>query len=99
MSNKKNKKKAQDVVLADEVLDSVEREKPSSGSAKSKLPSRRVRKTKSDSTALVPYDPLQRYLSEIRHLPILSRDEEHELALRFHTEGDTAAGYKLVLAN
>lgn len=50
------------------------------------------------STAIVRYDPLQSYLSEIRHLPMLSREEEHELAVRYR-EGDKVAGYKLVLAN
>ncbi len=53
----------------------------------------------SSSTDLVRYDPLQRYLSEIRHLPALSREEEHELAVRYVNSGDTFAAYKLVLAN
>jgi RNA polymerase sigma-32 factor len=48
---------------------------------------------------LVRYDPLQSYLSEIRHLPTLSREEEHELAVRYKEKGDSAAGYQLVLAN
>jgi RNA polymerase sigma-32 factor len=53
----------------------------------------------SRSTDLVRYDPLQRYLSEIRHIPTLSREEEQALAVRYQTHGDTVAGYKLVLAN
>lgn len=48
--------------------------------------------------AIVRYDPLRRYLSEIRHFPMLSREEEHELAVRYQ-QGDKVAGYKLVLAN
>lgn len=48
---------------------------------------------------LVKYDPLQSYLSEIRHLPSLSREEEHELAVKFFESKDPKAGYKLVLAN
>ena len=51
------------------------------------------------STDLVRYDPLQRYLSEIRHLPSLSREEEHDLALRYIQHGDSFAAYRLVLAN
>ncbi len=51
------------------------------------------------STDLVRFDPLKSYLNEIRHIPTLSREEEHELALRYHEEGDKSAGYKLVLAN
>ncbi|HKY10243.1 MAG TPA: sigma-70 factor domain-containing protein, partial [Candidatus Binatia bacterium] len=30
-------------------------------------------------TALVPFDPLQRYLTEIRRFSLLSREEEHQL--------------------
>ena len=36
------------------------------------------------ASALVPTDALQRYLAEIRRIPILSREEEHALALRWH---------------
>lgn len=53
----------------------------------------------SDSRDVVPLDPLQRYMSEIRQLPTLSREEEHELAVRYHQKQDQQAGYKLVLAN
>jgi RNA polymerase sigma-32 factor len=51
------------------------------------------------STDLVRYDPLNRYLAEIRHFPPLSREEEHELAVRYKEEGDQMAGYRLVMAN
>jgi RNA polymerase sigma-32 factor len=49
--------------------------------------------------ALVPFDPLQRYLSEIRRFHILSREEEHELAVQYKEYGDVEAAYKLVTAN
>ena len=49
--------------------------------------------------ALVPYDPLQRYLTEIRRYPLLSREEEHELAVRYHRDHDIEAAYKLVTGN
>src|SRR6266481_154455 len=49
--------------------------------------------------ALVPADSLQRYLAEIRRIPILSREEEHELAVRLHEEGDRQAAWKLVTSN
>jgi len=49
--------------------------------------------------ALVPYDPLQRYLSEIRRFHILSREEEHDLAVQYKEYGDVEAAYKLVTAN
>ena len=50
-------------------------------------------------TGLVPTDSLQRYLSEIRRIPILSREEEHEIALRWHEEGDRRAAWQLVTSN
>jgi RNA polymerase sigma-32 factor len=48
---------------------------------------------------LVPLDNLQRYLAEIRRIPILSREEEHALAVRWKEEGDRQAGWQLVTAN
>jgi RNA polymerase sigma-32 factor len=44
-------------------------------------------------------DTLQRYLTEIRRIPVLSREEEHGLAVRWHEHGDRAAAVKLVTSN
>jgi RNA polymerase sigma-32 factor len=49
--------------------------------------------------ALVPLDNLQHYLAEIRRIPILSREEEHELAVQWTKKGDRQAAWKLVTAN
>lgn len=49
--------------------------------------------------AVVPVDTLQRYLQEIRRYPLLSREEEHELAVRYYEQGDLEAAYRLVTAN
>jgi RNA polymerase sigma-32 factor len=49
--------------------------------------------------ALVPFDPLQRYLTEIRRFPLLNRENEHELAVRYKEYGDVEAAYKLVTSN
>jgi RNA polymerase sigma-32 factor len=49
--------------------------------------------------ALVPFDPLQRYLTEIRRFPVLSREEEHKLAVEYKEFGNLEAAYKLVLGN
>ncbi|MFN8599163.1 MAG: RNA polymerase factor sigma-32 [Candidatus Binatia bacterium] len=49
--------------------------------------------------ALVPTDPLQRYLAEVRRHPLLDPGEEHELAVRWKEEGDRAAAARLVTAN
>ncbi len=51
------------------------------------------------SNALVPTDTLQRYLAEIRRYPLLSREEEHELAVEYKEHGNLQAAYKLVTAN
>ena len=50
-------------------------------------------------TALVPYDPLQRYYAEIRRYPLLTREEEHDLAVRYKEHGEVEAAYRLVTAN
>jgi RNA polymerase sigma-32 factor len=49
--------------------------------------------------ALVPFDPLQRYLAEIRRFPLLTREEEHRLAVEYKEYGKVDAAYKLVTAN
>jgi RNA polymerase sigma-32 factor len=49
--------------------------------------------------SLVPFDPLQRYLTEIRRYPLLSREEERELAIRYKEHEDVQAAYRLVTGN
>jgi RNA polymerase sigma-32 factor len=49
--------------------------------------------------ALVPHDALSRYFAETSRYPLLSREEEHELAVRVHEHGDREAAEKLVLSN
>jgi RNA polymerase sigma-32 factor len=49
--------------------------------------------------ALVPFEPLQRYLAEIRRFPLLSREEEHRLAVEYKEYGNIEAAYALVTAN
>lgn len=50
-------------------------------------------------TALVPTDSLGRYMSELRRYPLLSPEEEHELAVQYKEYGDVQAAYRLVTAN
>ena len=52
-----------------------------------------------DETSLAPYDPLRRYLLEISRFHPLSREEEHDLAVRYRTTEDREAAYKLVTSN
>jgi RNA polymerase sigma-32 factor len=49
--------------------------------------------------SLVPYDPLKHYLMEIKRYPLLSREEEQRLAIRFREKGDMEAAYRLITAN
>jgi RNA polymerase sigma-32 factor len=50
-------------------------------------------------TALIRPSALQLYLSKIGRYPILSAEEEHELAVRYQEEDDREAAYKLVTSN
>jgi len=47
----------------------------------------------------VSYDALQAYLAEVRKIPLLTPDEERELALRYRETGDMQAAYRLITAN
>jgi len=44
-------------------------------------------------------DALTRYMAELAHHPPISREEEHELAVRWVEEGDIDAARKLVVSN
>ncbi len=52
-----------------------------------------------DSRALVPYDPLQLYLMEIKNYRLLTREEEVELAIRLREKKDEKAAYRLITSN
>ena len=49
--------------------------------------------------ALVPYDPLQLYLHEIKRYRLLTREEEKELAIKIREEKDEQAAYTLITSN
>lgn len=76
-----------------EVLEPAEVEEPAV------LPKLDATEEEPGERALVPFDSLQRYLSEIRKYPLLSREEEHELAVRYKEKQDIDAAYQLVTAN
>jgi RNA polymerase sigma-32 factor len=48
---------------------------------------------------LARYDPLRAYMAEVARHPVLTREEEHELALHYRDTGDVQAAYRLVAAN
>jgi RNA polymerase sigma-32 factor len=51
------------------------------------------------TTALARRDPLAAYMAEVRRHPLLTREEEYELAVRWVEEGDPDAARRLVTSN
>ncbi|MGD8370262.1 MAG: RNA polymerase factor sigma-32 [Syntrophobacterales bacterium] len=51
------------------------------------------------SDSLIPYDPLKHYLMEIKRYPLLSREEEQRLSIRYREKGDMEAAYRLITSN
>ncbi len=51
------------------------------------------------SSALARVDSLQVYMREVQRYPLLSPDEEHELAVHYTKSGDVPTAHKLVTAN
>jgi len=47
----------------------------------------------------VPRDALQSYMDEVRQYPLLTREEEHEVAKRYEATGAPDAAFQLVTAN
>ncbi len=64
-----------------------------------KVPSRELVQRSDESGLPAPYDPLKKYLSEVSRYPVLSKDEEVELASRVFNDKDRAAAEKLVISN
>jgi RNA polymerase sigma-32 factor len=54
---------------------------------------------RSEDRALVPYDPLQLYLMEIKRYNLLTKEEEVELATKVKEHNDADAAYRLVTSN
>ena len=54
---------------------------------------------KTSSTSLANRHPLSAYVEETKRYPLLSADEEHELALRVVEQGDARAARRLVESN
>jgi RNA polymerase sigma-32 factor len=51
------------------------------------------------TTALARRDPMGQYMAEVRRYPLLTREEEHALAVRWIEHGDKEAGRRLVTSN
>lgn len=56
-------------------------------------------KSTASESALIKFDPLQRYLSEISQHRLLTREEERELGIRVHDYEDSEAAYILITSN
>lgn len=54
---------------------------------------------KTDDKSLVKFDPLQRYLSEIRRYKLLTREREIELGKLIQEEDDSDAAFEMVTSN
>ena len=52
-----------------------------------------------DGTALARRDPLAAYMRDVQRYPLLTREEEHALAIRYVEEGDLEAARTLVTSN
>jgi len=71
----------------------VPRKKKAAKKSESAAASRRA------DTALVKFDPLQRYLQELSQYELLTKQEEREFAIRVQEEGDREAALRLVTSN
>ena len=55
--------------------------------------------TRDTAAPAVPRDSLSAYMSELAKYAVLSREEEHELAVRYYEQGDREAAYRLITSN
>jgi RNA polymerase sigma-32 factor len=58
-----------------------------------------VAKDEAALTSVVPRDALSAYFAEVGKYPLLTAEEERELAVRVHDHGDPEAAQQLVLSN
>ena len=52
-----------------------------------------------DKELPAPYDPLKKYLSEVSQYPVLTREQELEIATKIYEGKDKAAAQTLVISN
>jgi RNA polymerase sigma-32 factor len=83
--------------MSDETRDRLSEAEPPA--APRSLPERSADREPAGSGGLVRYDPLRAYMAEVARHPVLTREEEHALAVRYHETGDVDAAYKLVASN
>ena len=80
-------------------LNKTERKKKNNSSEKKSTAGNNLPASTTPEKALVKYDPLQRYLSEISKYKLLTREEEKELGIRVQEHQDNEAAYILITSN
>ena len=73
--------------------------KPTAKKTAASTKSKRSSAERSADKALVKFDPLQRYLTEISNYKLLTREQEKELGIQVRENGDKEAAYRLVTSN
>ncbi len=69
---------------------------PAEPAPRKALPSRT---SAAKDAGLARSDPLRAYMAEMARHPLLSREEEHDLAVKYRETGDVEAAYRLVASN
>jgi RNA polymerase sigma-32 factor len=77
----------------------VDRKKPDAKIPASTAKEKEQPAVKASDKALVKFDPLQRYLTEISSYKLLTREQEKDLGVRVREYGDKEAAYHLVTSN
>jgi len=92
---------AEELTATDDDLDRVEREGADDDAAAALQNARDHESAAlvSSRRSIAVTDPLQAYINEARRYPLLTREEEHDLAVRYVEEGDVAAAREMVTAN
>jgi RNA polymerase sigma-32 factor len=57
------------------------------------------KKPSSAGKALTSIDPISTYLAELKKYPLLTKEDEYALAIRYHDHHDSKAAERLVTAN
>jgi RNA polymerase sigma-32 factor len=86
---------AEEVISPDEILvpETIDHSEEKTAALKEKVVS------KDTSAKPVIYDPVSAYYQTIRHYPVLTRDEEKEIAIRYLETEEIEAAYTLVTSN
>jgi len=101
MADPENDEKDEDVEVDEpeeaEIEAEVEAEVVDESEAATALPITKIGKR--DAGSLVGRDPLQAYMQDVQRYTLLSREDEHALAVRYVETGDVEAAAALVTAN